>query len=58
MTDDDTTRDELIGWLESTRRHVVQQVEAMPPEARRTSHVPSGWTPLGLVHHLTYDVER
>jgi uncharacterized damage-inducible protein DinB len=58
MTDDDTTRDELIGWLESTRRHVVQQVEAMPPEARRTSHVPSGWTPLGLVHHLTHDVER
>jgi uncharacterized damage-inducible protein DinB len=55
---DDITRSELIGWLESKRRHVVQQVEAMPPEARRTAHVPSGWTPLGLLHHLAYDVER
>src|SRR6478672_6169094 len=55
---DDQTRDELIGWLESKRRHVVQQVEAMAPEARRASQVPSGWTPLGLVHHLTHDVER
>lgn len=30
----------------------------MSPEARRTTHVPSGWTPLGLVHHLAHDVER
>jgi hypothetical protein len=55
---DETTRAELIGWLESKRRHVRQQVEAMAPQARRTSWVPSGWTPLGLVHHLTHDVER
>jgi len=55
---DDATRDELIGWLESKRRHVVQQVGAMSPQERRRSQVPSGWTPLGLVHHLTHDVER
>lgn len=55
---DDTTRSELIAWLESKRRHVVQQVEEMPASERRTSRLPSGWTPLGLVHHLTMDVER
>lgn len=58
MDHDDVTRGELIGWLDSKRRHVRQQVEALPPEARRASQVPSGWTPLGLVHHLTHDVER
>ena len=58
MSDDDVTRDQLISRLESKRQHVVQQVEAMPTEARRSSQVPSGWTPLGLVHHLTHDVER
>jgi uncharacterized damage-inducible protein DinB len=56
MGDDEST--ELVGWLDSVRRHVVQQVSAMPPEARRTAQVPSGWTPRGLVHHLAYDVER
>ena len=54
----DLTRAGLLAWLESKRRHVVQQVGAMPAEARRAAHVPSGWTPLGLVNHLTFDVER
>ncbi|MCF6380013.1 DinB family protein [Nocardioides KLBMP 9356] len=58
MSNDQITRDDLLSWLDSKRRHVVQQVEAMSPEARRSSCVPSGWTPLGLVHHLTHDVER
>ncbi|WP_165356772.1 DUF664 domain-containing protein [Nocardioides zhouii] len=57
-TSDDLVRDELLGWLDSKRRHVIAQVEAMPAEARRRTHVPSGWTPLGLVRHLTLDVER
>ena len=30
----------------------------MPAEARRRSLVPSGWTPRGLIRHLTLDVER
>ena len=54
----DATRDDLLAWLESKRRHVRQQVEAMRIEDRRASTLPSGWTPLGLVHHLTHDVER
>ena len=54
----DTTKDELLGWLDAKRRHIATQVEAMPAEARVRSFVPSGWTPRGLVRHLTLDVER
>jgi uncharacterized damage-inducible protein DinB len=52
------TRRELLAWLDNVRTHVVDQVRAMPPEARRRSVVPSGWTPRGLLRHLTLDVER
>jgi uncharacterized damage-inducible protein DinB len=48
----------LLEWLDAERAHVAEQVRAMPAEARRRSHVPSGWTPRGLVRHLTMDVER
>jgi len=53
-----TTKRELLEWLDAQRTHVADQVRAMPPEARRVSQVPSGWTPRGLVRHLTLDVER
>jgi uncharacterized damage-inducible protein DinB len=49
---------ELLGWLDAQRRHVAEQVRAMPAEARRRSFVASGWTPRGVVRHLTLDVER
>jgi len=49
---------ELLDWLDAQRRHVTEQVEAMPAQARRRSQVPSGWTARGLVRHLTLDVER
>ncbi|MDX6323909.1 MAG: hypothetical protein QOK15_263 [Nocardioidaceae bacterium] len=52
------TKRELMAWLEVKRKHVVEQVEALPASARRRSMLPSGWTPLGLVRHLTLDVER
>lgn len=58
MDSDQTTKHELVAWLDSQRRHVAEQVAAMPPEARRRSAVPSGWTPRGLVRHLALDVER
>ena len=57
-TDADLTKQELLDWLNAKRRHVRAQVEAMPAAERRRSRVPSGWTPLGLVHHLAFDVER
>jgi uncharacterized damage-inducible protein DinB len=55
---DDTTKRELLDWLNAKRRHVRAQVEAIPEADRRRSLVPSGWTPMGMVHHLAFDVER
>jgi uncharacterized damage-inducible protein DinB len=53
-----TPKSELVQWLDAKRAHVVEQFSALPAEARRRSHVPSGWTPRGLIRHLTLDVER
>ena len=53
-----TTKSELLELLDSKRAHVVEQMRALPVEARHQSHVPSGWTPRGLIRHLTLDVER
>jgi uncharacterized damage-inducible protein DinB len=53
-----TTKRELVEWLDAQRTHVADQVRALPPEARRRSQVRSGWTPRGLLRHLTLDVER
>ncbi|MCL8027354.1 mycothiol transferase [Nocardioides bruguierae] len=53
----DPTRDLLLAWLGSKRRHVRAQVAEMTPHDRRAARLPSGWTPLGLVQHLTRDVE-
>ena len=51
-------RRELLEWLDDQRQQVIEQVRAMPAEARRRSQVPSGWTARGLLRHLTLDVER
>ena len=58
INSEQTTKSELLEWLDAKRAHVAEQVRAMPAEARRRSHVPSGWTPRGLIRHLTLDVER
>ena len=55
---DQVVKRELLEWLDAQRSHVAEQFEAMPVQARRRSSVPSGWTPRGLVRHLTLDVER
>ena len=56
--DADAVKRELLEWLDAQRSHVADQVRAMPAEARRRSSVASGWTPRGVVRHLTLDVER
>jgi uncharacterized damage-inducible protein DinB len=56
--DSEAVKRELLEWLEAKRRHVVEQVRAMPAEDRRRSCVRSGWTPRGVVRHLALDVER
>lgn len=48
----------LLHALDTVRRHVIAQVEALSKVDRRTARLPSGWTPLGLVRHLTLSDER
>jgi hypothetical protein len=48
----------LLTSLDAQRRHVVGIIDELEEVDLRRSLVPSGWTPLGLVQHLTLDVER
>ena len=47
----------LTGYLDYFRASLVAKVRTLPPDRLATSDLPSGWTPLELVHHLTH-VER
>jgi hypothetical protein len=51
-------RNALLRALDSQRRHVIGTVEALHGDQLRTATLPSGWTPLGLVRHLTLSDER
>jgi hypothetical protein len=48
----------LLTSLDAQRHHVVGIIDELDEVDLRRSLVPSGWTPLGLVQHLTLDVER
>jgi len=48
----------LLTSLDAQRHHVVGIIDELEEVDLRRSLVPSGWTPLGLVQHLTLDVER
>jgi uncharacterized damage-inducible protein DinB len=48
----------LLDTLSSQRRHVLGILEGLPDEALQRPVLPSGWTCVGLVHHLVIDVER
>ncbi|MFC0673467.1 mycothiol transferase [Brachybacterium hainanense] len=50
--------EQLLRSLQSSRDHVISQVEAMAEADRHVVHVPSDWSPLGLVRHLTLSDER
>jgi hypothetical protein len=50
--------EDLLAKLAWKRRHVLTAIEGLDEEALRRSYVPSGWTPLSLIRHLTLDVER
>jgi Protein of unknown function (DUF664) len=50
-------RDELLAALAHQRRHLHQQVVRLSPTERRTAVLPSDWTPLGLLRHVTLSVE-
>lgn len=55
MTDD---REMLMDMLNNQRRHLVETMANMPEEFMLASTLPSRWSPAGLIHHLTHDVER
>jgi Protein of unknown function (DUF664) len=50
--------DMLVRWLDAQRRHVLGILEDLDEADLRRPLLPSGWTCLGLVAHLTWDVER
>ncbi|HET8561648.1 MAG TPA: DinB family protein [Marmoricola sp.] len=59
MTDDASPeRAVLVGRLASQRRHVLTQLEGLSDEQLRRPVLPSGWSCLGLVRHLTLSDER
>lgn len=53
----DSTKSDLLHALDATRHHVLEIVAGLDDAALRRSVLPSGWTCLDLVKHLTYDEE-
>jgi uncharacterized damage-inducible protein DinB len=51
-------RDVLRATLDAQREHVLGILEGLSDEALQRAVQPTGWTCLGLVHHLAIDVER
>ena len=47
----------FLGYLDYFRSQLVVRLEGLPAGELRVSRLPSGWTPIGLLKHLTY-VER
>ncbi|RKT84614.1 Uncharacterized damage-inducible protein DinB (forms a four-helix bundle) [Saccharopolyspora antimicrobica] len=49
------SRNEVFtGYLDFFRSRVIDKITELPEPELRTSRVPSGWTPLELVKHLTF----
>jgi hypothetical protein len=48
----------LVRCLDQQRRSVLEIVDGLPEAALRRAVFPSGWTCLGLIHHLAVDDER
>lgn len=48
----------LLSYLNAQRDHVLGILGGLPEEAMRQQVLPSGWTCVGLIHHLALDVER
>ena len=48
----------LLSYLAAQRRHVLAALDGLDDDAMRRSVLPSGWSPVQLVHHLAVDDER
>ena len=44
----------LLGYLDYFRARIVAKLESLPAAELTASRLPSGWTPLELLHHLAY----
>lgn len=44
----------LLSYLDYFRSVIVDKLHGLPDEELRNSRLASGWTPLGLIKHLTY----
>ena len=51
-------REALLGYLDSQRRHVLGILEGLSDDDLRRPVLPSGWSCVQLVNHLTFDDER
>lgn len=58
MTETNREREVLLAWLNAKRDHVLAQLEGLSDEHLRRPVLPSGWSCLGLVRHLTLSDER
>ena len=50
--------DSLVCYLDEQRDSVLEIAGGLPEAALRRAVFPSGWTCLGLIHHLAVDDER
>jgi uncharacterized damage-inducible protein DinB len=48
----------LLASLQSQRRHVLGSLEGLDDDALRRTVLPTGWSLLAMVRHLTFDIER
>jgi uncharacterized damage-inducible protein DinB len=48
----------LLSALNRQREHVLEAVEGLAPNDLRRQVLPSAWSCIGLVNHLSLDVER
>ena len=50
----DSRAEVFLGYLDFFRAKVLDKVSGLPESELRRSRLPSGWTPLELVRHLTF----
>jgi len=48
----------LLSYLNAQRNHVLGILEGLSEESLRRPVLPSGWSCLGLVHHLAADIDE
>jgi hypothetical protein len=48
----------LLGWLDAQRKHALGTLDGLDEQALRRPVLPSGWSALAMIRHLTIDEER